>query len=199
MIPAFVLLLLVIVMRVAVPFVAGTDSASLLWNFSPIAALALCGAFAMPKRWAIAFPLLALFFSDLALNAYYGAELLGGWLWVRYAALALLTFVGFQIHRRFDLRQAAFALLPASLAGSVFFYLVTNTASWIAQPAYAKTLAGWVQSLTVGLPGFAPTWMFFRSSLLSDLLFTGVFVACVLWGSRAQLRTPVQVASASQA
>jgi hypothetical protein len=29
--------------------------------------------------------------------------------------------------------------------------------------------------MTVGLPGFPPTLYFFRNSLVSDLLFTGVF------------------------
>jgi hypothetical protein len=46
-------------------------------------------------------------------------------------------------------------------------------------PGYAPTFSGWVQALTVGLPGYAPTWMFFRNSLLSDFLFTGLFVAAM--------------------
>jgi hypothetical protein len=27
------------------------------------------------------------------------------------------------------------------------------------------------------LPGFPPTWVFFRNSLFSDLIFTGIFTA----------------------
>jgi hypothetical protein len=36
-----------------------------------------------------------------------------------------------------------------------------------------------VQALTVGLPQYSatPTWMFFRNSLVSNLLFTVLFVA----------------------
>nr|MBA3650156.1 hypothetical protein [Chthoniobacterales bacterium] len=41
-------------------------------------------------------------------------------------------------------------------------------------------------ALTVGLPqyGATPTWMFFRNSLVSDLLFTLVFVACMSYSRR---------------
>jgi hypothetical protein len=35
--------------------------------------------------------------------------------------------------------------------------------------------------MTVGLPQYSatPTWMFFRNSLVSDLIFTGLFVVCM--------------------
>jgi hypothetical protein len=63
---------------------------------------------------------------------------------------------------------------------------VTNTGSWLAEPVYAKTAAGWLQAMTVGLPGFPPTWWFYRHTMISDLLFTAIFVACVRLGSRAE-------------
>ena len=44
-------------------------------------------------------------------------------------------------------------------------------------PDYAKTIPGWWQALTIGVPGFPPTLLFFRNTLLSDLLFTALFVA----------------------
>jgi hypothetical protein len=78
-------------------------------------------------------------------------------------------------------------LLPASLAGSVLFYVITNAFAWLSDPGYAKNFAGLVQALTVGLPQYSatPSWMFFRNSVLSDLLFTGLFMLCMHWG-----RTP---------
>jgi hypothetical protein len=40
-------------------------------------------------------------------------------------------------------------------------------------------VAGWVQALTSGLPGFPPTWTFLRNSLLSDAGFSLLLVlAC---------------------
>ena len=56
-------------------------------------------------------------------------------------------------------------------------------------PGYAKNAAGLVQALTTGLPqyGSTPTWMFFRNSLLSDLLFTAVFVLSVAFSRSSDL------------
>jgi hypothetical protein len=59
------------------------------------------------------------------------------------------------------------------------FYLVSNTASWFYEPGYAKTLAGWIQALTTGLPGYPPTWAFLLKTLLSSGLFTGLFVGAM--------------------
>ena len=45
-------------------------------------------------------------------------------------------------------------------------------------PAYAKTLAGWIQALTTGRPDWHPTtWEMFRNTFLSGGLFTALFVA----------------------
>jgi len=65
------------------------------------------------------------------------------------------------------------------------FYCLTNTVSWIFDAGYPKTLAGFVQAQTVGLPvfgGTTPTWMFLRNTAISDLFFTLVFVACMNFG-----------------
>ena len=45
--------------------------------------------------------------------------------------------------------------------------------------AYLPNAAGWWQAMTVGLPGFPPTLVFFRNSLVSDLLFTGLFAGAM--------------------
>jgi hypothetical protein len=34
-----------------------------------------------------------------------------------------------------------------------------------------------LQALTTGLPGYPPTWTFFRNSLIGDLLFAAFFIA----------------------
>jgi hypothetical protein len=71
-------------------------------------------------------------------------------------------------------------LLGGGLLGAILFYFITNTASWLNDPAYAKTLAGWIQALTTGLPNYHPsTWEFFRNTLLSSGLFTGLFVGAM--------------------
>src|SRR5436190_355388 len=59
--------------------------------------------------------------------------------------------------------------------------LIHSGASWLSN---FTPLAGLVQSLTVGLPHYSAThtWMFFRNSLISDLLFTLLFVLCMSVG-----------------
>ena len=90
----------------------------------------------------------------------------------RYFALALIGWLGFVIVKATLLKT----LLPASLAGSILFYVITNAFSWLSDPGYAKNFAGLIQALTVGLPQYSatPTWMFFRNSVVSDLDFYGI-------------------------
>jgi hypothetical protein len=63
--------------------------------------------------------------------------------------------------------------------GAVIFYVVTNTLSWLVNPfgnpEYVKTLEGWLRALTGGTAGWPHTWEFFRNSLTSAGLFTGLF------------------------
>ena len=78
------------------------------------------------------------------------------------------------------------SLLFASALGSFIFYITTNTAAWAANPAYAPTLQGLLQSLTSGLPGYPSTLWFYRQTLIGDLLFTLILAASVtLANSRA--------------
>jgi hypothetical protein len=74
-------------------------------------------------------------------------------------------------------KNAAFwKLLLGGVMGAAPFYVLTNTLSWLMDPNYAKTLAGWIQALFTGLPGYPPSWEFFRNTLLSGGLFTALFV-----------------------
>ncbi len=73
------------------------------------------------------------------------------------------------------------------LVGAVIFYLVTNAASWLYLP-YPKTLAGLLQALTGGLPGYPPTWEFFRNTLMSGGLFTGLFAGAMKLNEAAEER-----------
>jgi len=97
------------------------------------------------------------------------------------------------LHLRQCRRAGAFLL--ASVAGSCGFYLITNTASWLTSPGYARTAAGWIQALTVGLPGYPPTWLFFRNALVSDACFTVSFLACLKLASIAKSQAETLVAA----
>ena len=45
---------------------------------------------------------------------------------------------------------------------------------------------GLIQALTTGLPGYPPTWMFFKNTLLSGGLFTGLFCGAMKLSESAQ-------------
>ena len=79
------------------------------------------------------------------------------------------------------------ALVGGSLLGSAIFYLITNFASWL-YLAYAKTLAGLIQALTGGFPGYPPTWEFFRNTLMSGGLFAGLFVGAMKTSEAAEAK-----------
>ena len=173
MIPAFLLIVAAVAYRI-VTGLAITSGSTWLSNFAPLAAIALCCAAYLPRRYKFTLPLITLFISDAILNASYGEPFFTGHIVCRYIALALVGLLGFALQNRASLKT----MLPASLLGSVMFYGITNVFSWLTDPGYAKNLAGFIQALTVGLPQYSatPTWMFFRNSLLSDLVFTAIFV-----------------------
>jgi hypothetical protein len=150
-------------------------------NFSPVMAIALCGALVLPGSLALIVPLVALIGSDLALNFHYGVALLSPGDLLRDACYGLGVAAGLGLRR---MNAGAPTIFAAVLANALLFYVVTNTASWLGNPAYAQTAAGWLQALTVGVPGFAPTWTFFRNSLVSDLLFTSAFLVALRLAAR---------------
>lgn len=156
----------------------------ILPNFSPLMASALCGALFLPGWIGLAVPIAALLLSDVVLNIHYGEPLLSAQLlWTLPGYLVAVAF-GWSLRGRSGLVP----VLGGTLVASAFFYLVTNTGSWLGLAAYPQTFAGWVQALTVGLPGYPPTWTFFRNSLAGDLLFATVFV--VAERSLLQRRVP---------
>ena len=192
MIPALLLVLSAVAYRVTTGLLIHSG-ASWLSNFVPLAAIALCSAAYFPGKYKFAVPLVTLFISDAAINFRYGAPLLDPQILCRYAALALIGCIGLLLEHRASVK----ILLPASIVGSTVFYAITNAFSWLSDPGYAKNFAGLIQALTLGLPEYSttPSWMFFRNSLMSDLIFTLLFVICMnlgrtTKGSRARAVVP---------
>ena len=183
MFAALLLVFLTIVYRIATAIVVHGGGSAWLANFAPLAAIALCSAIYFPPKYKFAIPFAALLVSDLVLNSYYGFSLFNTMVLGHYFAFALVGLIGLAISRRPSLK----IVLPAALGSSVLFYGITNAFSWLSDPGYAKNFSGLIQALTVGLPQYSatPTWMFFRNSLVSDLLFTLLFVACIRVSRRA--------------
>ena len=177
MIPALLLIISAVVFRIATGFF-GQHSHSIGWlNFAPVAAIALCAAAYFPPKYKFSVPMIALLVSDIVLNFHYGFSLVSPFVLSHYLGFAIIGCLGLLLQSRASWKT----LLPASIVASLVFYVVTNSVSWIYDPGYAKNFAGLIQCLTVGLPQYSatPTWMFFRNSLVSDLIFTGLFVVCM--------------------
>ena len=183
MIPALLLILSAIAYRIVTGLFAQPGSIGLL-NFAPLAAIALCAAAYFPAKYKFTVPMIALLISDVVLNIHYGFSLLSPFVLSHYLGFALVGCLGLLLQNRRSMKT----LLPASIAGSLIFYIVTNLVSWLFDPGYVKNFTGLVQALTVGLPAYSstPTWIFFRNSLLSDLFFTLLFVACMNFGRRTE-------------
>jgi hypothetical protein len=85
--------------------------------------------------------------------------------------------------KRFNPKTSFIGLLGGGILGALLFYLITNTASWFlnpfGNPEYTKDLMGWFTALTKGTAGWPQTWEFFRNTLMSGGLFTGLFVGAM--------------------
>jgi len=197
MFAALFLLVVVVAYRIASGFLGSADF-TWLHNFAPLAAVALCGAVYLPRRIAAVLPIIMLFISDVVLNLYhYHTSFFTFDILPRYFALGLISALGFALRGRSNLPR----LLLASFAGSLIFFVITNTGSWLSEPgpglvpiAYAKTAAGWLQAMTTGLPGYPSTWWFYRYTLLSDLFFTAVFWASMAVPLRGEAEARPQAA-----
>lgn len=152
-----------------------------LSNFSPVMAIAFCGAVYFRRRWMWLVPFLALGLSDLYIDHFYAKEYGFSWPLIgviaRMACFAAALGLGAWVSRR----KSWLNLLSGGLLGAIIFYLVTNTQSWASDAFYAKTLAGWWQALTIGHPEYPPTIYFFRNTLFGDLMFTGLFAGIMEW------------------
>ncbi len=179
MIPALLLIISAIAYRIVTGLFAQPGSIGLL-NFAPLAAIALCAAAYFPRKYKFTVPMIALLISDVVLNIHYGFSLLSPFVLSHYLGFALVGCLGLLLQNRRSMKT----LLPASIAGSLIFYIVTNSVSWFFDPGYVKNFAGLIQALTIGLPQYSatPSWMFFRNSIISDLLFTVLFVICMNLG-----------------
>lgn len=163
-------------------------------NFSAAYALMFCAGvyFAGRIGWWVPFSVMLL--TDIGLNLYYWLAL--GWdIWnptalgylaLNYGGYAALFLLG----RRFKPGSSFLGLLGGGVLGALLFYLITNTVSWLLNPfhnpEYTKTLAGWFTALTKGTGGWPQTWEFFRNTLLSGGLFTGLFVGAMKLNATAE-------------
>ncbi len=136
-------------------------------NFAPITAMALFGAASfIDKRVALLMPLLALFISDVCIEAMHRMGQIASWgfysgMGVTYTAFLLITLIGFLLRRR----RSASTIAAATFAGSVVFFVVSNFGVWLTGILYPRTLEGLLSCYTAAIP-------FFPNTLLGDAVYS---------------------------
>lgn len=152
-------------------------------NFSVIYALAFCAGAFFPRNIKWWMPIGTILATDLVINLYYYFGLgINAFQWtqlINYAAFLAIILFG----SCFNPRASFLWLFSGGLLGAILFYILTNTASWLFNPfnnpEYTKDLAGWLIALTKGTAGYPTTLEFFRNTLMSGGLFTGLFVGAM--------------------
>jgi hypothetical protein len=159
-------------------------------NFAPVAALGLFAGYLFatlggtrgkyaPRFVSLLVPLAIMAISDLVIGGY-DARIMA----VVYASLAFPALVGQWLEPRLEMGRpgatlrSTSALVGASLASSVLFFVTTNFAVWALGSIYESSPAGLSQCFVRALP-------FFRYTLAGDLffsfaLFTGLGLVRVL-------------------
>jgi len=163
------------------------------WGFAPQIAMALfAGSVSRDKRFAFLFPVLSMLISDALYQVLYAQGLtpIKGFYsgqWLNYLLIASITFIGF-----FITKSRISHILAGSLAGAVFYFIVSNFLSWMggldinSQP-YPKTLDGFITCYTAALP-------FFKWSVLSTFIFNGIFFYGYYLLAKTLLKTEIQSA-----
>src|SRR5882724_3535939 len=114
-------------------------------NFSVFYALSFCAGAFFPGLMAWWLPLGTMAVTDIVLNVFFYHQPVVSW----YMLIKAASFAGLILFGRlFSSRTSWSRLLLGGLFGAVLYYVITNTASWLYNPDYPKTLAGWIQALT---------------------------------------------------
>lgn len=123
-------------------------------NFTPVAAAAIFGGAMLPRRWAVILPLIIMMISDY----FIGFHSLTWLTWGCFAIIALAS-------NYFVKRDKPYLIIGASIAGSMFFYLITNFGVWMQGVMYPMNIQGLINCYYMALP-------FLRNTILGDLAFT---------------------------
>jgi hypothetical protein len=139
-----------------------------LGNTAPLMAIAFGGALLMGSRfWFV--PVLLLVVSDLALGFWHGQGGIGGYTLMSMTFYLVVGWIGGRAGQREKIWPMMWF---GTLSCGVLFYAFANTYSWMMWPGYEKSLAGWWQSQTIGVPGInPPAWMFLRNALIADSIW----------------------------
>lgn len=152
-------------------------------NTSPLMAACFGGGLLLGWRYAWV-PAVLLVIGDLFLGLAHGTGI-GGYTLFSGVVYTLAAAVGAATGSRLGngrpgVRWAA--MLGGTLVSSLLFYAVANSYVWLVSPLYDKSLAGWWQSQTTGLPQFQPqAWVFLVRSLIGDSVWCVLAAPLFFW------------------
>jgi len=138
------------------------------FNFSPVLSLFLISGAMLKGVWSWIAPILAVFVTDLVLNPSYGVSFLEPFMLATSFSYLLVFLLG-----KFLVKAKTLGILiGGGIVGALTFHIVTCSFAWWGNPAYAKSLIGLFQAITVGQPGFPPAYLFLKNTLISSIIFT---------------------------
>jgi len=128
-------------------------------NVAPITALALfVGIFFEKKYLAFIIPAIVMLVSDFFIGFH-------STMWGVYGAFGIIALVGIYMQNKINV----ISMIGASLGASLLFFAITNFAVWTTGSWYPTNFSGLIECYVAAIP-------FFGKTIVSDLLFTGVFV-----------------------
>ncbi|RKY32680.1 MAG: hypothetical protein DRP68_03510 [Candidatus Omnitrophota bacterium] len=164
MLTAILLIIIVVISRILPHFP----------NFSPLVAVALFSGVYIRKRYAFLIPLGVYIISDLIVGLH--DVVIFTW-----SSILVIYFIGYFLKRR-----TFWSVFVWTIFSSILFFIITNLGVWI-MGWYPRTFSGLIQCYTFAIP-------FFRTSLISDLMYVGVLFGVyelILRKFKAVLEKPV--------
>ena len=132
-------------------------------NFTPILAAAIVAPYIMNNRFiSLLIPITAMIIADFFIGFYSGI------IWV-YGSILLCGLLS-QYSQKFKNYKLQLGIM--AILSSVIFFVITNFTVWLFSGYYPKTFEGLVLCYTMAIP-------FFRNTILSTLLYTGLFVMTI--------------------
>ncbi|HCM30198.1 MAG TPA: hypothetical protein PKH87_04900 [Bacteroidales bacterium] len=148
----FILLCLVIVLVVAYRFF------NFIPNFTPVAALALFSGYVFKnKKWAMIFPIITLFISDLIIGLYDPIVMV-----FTYLSFVIIALIGAKMIKKLKVSN----VFLSSITASVTFFILSNFGVWLGG-WYSYNWQGLINCYTMAIP-------FFRYEIVGTLLFSSV-------------------------
>ena len=175
--PRFGVLLLFILAAGIIRVVLGADAnMSPIAMFTPVGAMALFGGASFSQKWkSYAFPLLALFISDIILMQFFHRQyaeglLYRGWVW-NYASFVLIVLLGQLLIKK--------ATVPSILTGAVgaalLHFLVSNFGVWISGSTNLLTGLPYTKDLTGISSCYIQAIPYMWYTLVGNLIYSTIF------------------------